>query len=120
MVTEVQWNRPNALDRKKVCSCLAAEYNRTAIMASRGSLGYYMQVLSGAGFSVHEGNGEVWRTALEGARPFVGWVMVKQVRKAATSSRRLHATIRIYLRGFHVRAKEAAWPCTDGQRRPGV
>ncbi len=46
MVTEVQWDRPNALDRKKVSSCLATEYNRTAIMASRGSLGYYMQVFS--------------------------------------------------------------------------
>jgi hypothetical protein len=52
------------------------------IMASMGSLGHYMQETSRAGFALrdylHEGNGDIWLAALEGPRPFAGWVMIEE------------------------------------------
>jgi hypothetical protein len=51
-------------------------------MASMGSLGHYMHELSEVGLDVrdflHEGNGDIWLAALEGARPFVGWVLIEE------------------------------------------
>ena len=51
-------------------------------MASMGSLGHYMQDLSGAGFSLrdflHEGNGDIWLNALDSPRPFVGWMLIEE------------------------------------------
>jgi hypothetical protein len=82
MAVEAQWDAPNAAGRRHVTACLEAEYDGTTIMASMGSLGHYMQELSGSGFSVrdflHEGNGDIWLAALNRARPFAGWVMVEE------------------------------------------
>src|SRR5262249_220408 len=52
------------------------------MMANMGSLGHYMQEMSRDGFSVrdflHEGNGDIWLAALDGPRPFVGWVLIEE------------------------------------------
>ena len=51
-------------------------------MASMGSLGHYMQEASRAGFAIrdflHEGNGDIWLAALNGPRPFVGWLLLEE------------------------------------------
>ena len=62
--------------------CLRAGYDGASIMASMGSLGHYMQELSHSGFSVrdflHEGNGDIWLAALNGPRPFAGWMLIEE------------------------------------------
>ncbi len=83
MVVEAQWDRPNIAARDAaVTTCLVRGYDRTSIMASMGSLGHYMQDLSRAGFSLadflHEGNGDIWLSALQGARPYAGWVLIEE------------------------------------------
>ena len=82
MVVEAQWEQPNAPLRKTVTCYLRANYDGTTIMASMGSLGHYMQEASRDGFAVrdflHEGNGDLWLAALDGPRPFVGWVMIEE------------------------------------------
>jgi 4-amino-4-deoxy-L-arabinose transferase-like glycosyltransferase len=82
MVVEAQWDLPNAESRRKVTACLEAGYDGTSIMASMDSLGHYMQELSRAGFHVsdflHEGNGDIWLSAIERARPFAGWVLIDE------------------------------------------
>ena len=51
-------------------------------MASMGSLGHYMQELSRRGFALrdflHEGNGDIWLAALDGPRPFAGWMLIEE------------------------------------------
>jgi hypothetical protein len=82
MLREAQWDRPNASERQRVTDCLRRDYNGDTIMASMGSLGHYMQEASRDGFSVrdflHEGNGDIWLAALDGPRPFVGWVLIEE------------------------------------------
>jgi hypothetical protein len=55
---------------------LRSQYRGETVMASMGSLGHYMHDLSAVGLSLrdflHEGNGDIWLAALEGARPFAG------------------------------------------------
>ena len=82
MVVEAQWDRPNAPVRQTVTDCLRAGYRGDTIMASMGSLGHYMQEASHDGFAIrdflHEGNGDLWLAALDGPRPFVGWVLIEE------------------------------------------
>jgi len=82
MVVEAQWEQPNAPVRKRVTAYLRANYDGDTIMASMGSLGHYMQEASRDGFAVrdflHEGNGDLWLAALDGPRPFVGWVLIEE------------------------------------------
>ena len=82
MVVEAQWDRPNVAVRETVTDCLRARYAGDTIMASMGSLGHYMQELSRAGLRIrdflHEGNGDIWLAALEGARPYAGWVLIEE------------------------------------------
>jgi hypothetical protein len=82
MVTEAQWDRPNAAARTVVTSCLKEGYQGDSIMASMGSLGHYMQDLSKAGFEIrdflHEGNGDIWLNALNSPRPFAGWLLIEE------------------------------------------
>jgi hypothetical protein len=82
MVLEAQWDRPNRAVRGQVADCLAAGYAGEAVMASMGSLGHYMQELSGRGFRLrdflHEGNGDVWLMALIDPRPFAGWMLIEE------------------------------------------
>ena len=82
MVVEAQWEQPNAPVRRTVTDCLRAGYAGDTIMASMGSLGHYMQEAARDGFAVrdflHEGNGDLWLAALDGPRPFVGWVLIEE------------------------------------------
>jgi hypothetical protein len=82
MVIEAQWDRPNAPARQAVTDCLRAGYRGDTIMASMGSLGHYMQEASHDGFAIrdflHEGNGDLWLAALDGPRPFAGWVLIEE------------------------------------------
>jgi hypothetical protein len=82
MVVEAQWDRPNVAVREQVTDCLRARFSGDTIMASMGSLGHYMQELSGAGLRIrdflHEGNGDIWLAALEGARPYAGWILIEE------------------------------------------
>jgi hypothetical protein len=82
MVLEAQWDAPNAAGRRPVGEYLRQHYRGETIMASMGSLGHYMQALSGEGFALrdflHEGNGDIWLRALEGPRPFVGWILIEE------------------------------------------
>ena len=82
MVIEAQWEQPNAPLRREVTRHLRSNYDGTAIMASMGSLGHYMQEASHDGFAIrdflHEGNGDLWLAALDGPRPFVGWVLIEE------------------------------------------
>jgi hypothetical protein len=82
MVAEAQWDRPNVPVRRTVGRCLAEAYRGETIMASMGSLGHYMQELSPEGFSLrdflHEGNGDIWLAALNGPRPYAGWLLIEE------------------------------------------
>ncbi len=82
MTAEAQWDLPNAAARHQVTACLDREYDGTTIMASMGSLGHYMQELSRSRLAIsdflHEGNGDLWLSAIVRARPFAGWVLVEE------------------------------------------
>jgi hypothetical protein len=82
MVAEAQWDRPNVAARARVGACLAEAYHGETIMASMGSLGHYMQELSRRGFRLrdflHEGNGDIWLAALNGPRPYAGWLLIEE------------------------------------------
>ena len=83
MIAEARWDRPNIIERDaSVTPCLARDYDGTSIMASMGSLGHYMQDLSRAGFDLrdflHEGNGDIWLSALQHPAPFAGWMLIEE------------------------------------------
>jgi hypothetical protein len=82
MVIEAQWDRPNGPVRQRVTDCLVEGRDGEKVMASMGSLGHYMQETARAGFAVrdylHEGNGDIWLAALEGPRPFAGWMLIEE------------------------------------------
>jgi hypothetical protein len=82
MAIEAQWDRPNRPVRQRVTDCLVRERDGEKIMASMGSLGHYMQETAASGFALrdylHEGNGDIWLAALEGPRPFAGWVLIEE------------------------------------------
>jgi len=82
MVVEAQWDRPNAPVRAQVTACLGRPERGVKIMASMGSLGHYMQEASRAGFGIrdflHEGNGDLWLTAVDGPYPFAQWILIEE------------------------------------------
>jgi hypothetical protein len=82
MVVEAQWDRPNVPVRAQVTACIGPPQRGMKIMASMGSLGHYMQEASSAGFSIrdflHEGNGDLWLTALDGPYPFAQWILIEE------------------------------------------
>lgn len=83
MLVEAQWDRPFSVARRTVSACLARGYRGDKILASMGSLAHYMQELSWDGFRiadfVHEGNGAIWRAAMEsGPAPHAGWMLVEE------------------------------------------
>jgi hypothetical protein len=82
MVTEAQRERPSSDARRAVTAALVAQWDGTPIMASMGSLGHYMQQMSGQGFAIkdflHEGNGDIWTTALWGPGRFVKWILIEE------------------------------------------
>ena len=82
MIVEAQWDRPNAPLRAQVTACLGHPERGVKIMASMGSLGHYMQEASRAGFAIrdflHEGNGDLWLTAVDGPYPFAQWILIEE------------------------------------------
>ena len=82
MIVEAQWDRPNAPVRAQVTACLGHPERGVKIMASMGSLGHYMQEASRVGFGIgdflHEGNGDLWRTAVDGPYPFAQWILIEE------------------------------------------
>ena len=82
MVLEAQWDVPNVRAREAVTDCLRSKYDGDTIMASMGSLGHYMQEASRRGFVLrnflHEGNGDIWLAALDGPRPYAGWLLIEE------------------------------------------
>jgi hypothetical protein len=82
MVVEAQWDRPNVPARASITACLGRPRAGGKIMASMGSLGHYMQETSLAGFELrdflHEGNGDIWLSAIETPRPFARWVLIEE------------------------------------------
>jgi hypothetical protein len=82
MVTEAQRERPDSDARRAVTAALVEHWDGTPIMASMGSLGHYMQQLSAQGFAIrdflHEGNGDIWTTAMWGPGRFVKWVLIEE------------------------------------------
>jgi len=82
MVTEAQWDRPNAPLRAQVTACIAQPLGGDKIMASMGSLGHYMQEASRSGLAIrdflHEGNGDIWLAALDQPRPYAAWMLIEE------------------------------------------
>ncbi len=104
MVVEAQWDRPNAAMRRSVTECLRSHYAGETIMVSMGSLGHYLQELGQAGFALrdflHEGNGDIWLNALDGARPYVGWVLIDEHAEGGDMLARRSRVDPAFLRGF--------------------
>ena len=82
MVVEAQWDRPNRPARAAVTACLGAPGRGAKIMASMGSLGHYMQETAADGYAIHdflhEGNGDIWLTALVNPRLFADWMLIEE------------------------------------------
>ena len=82
MVVEAQWDRVNVEPRREVTRCLQSRRRNEPIMASMGSLGHYMQETSHDRLNVrdflHEGNGDIWLTALDDPLPYVRWIMMEE------------------------------------------
>ena len=74
--SEAQWDVPNIAARRSGHRVPERPVRGETVMASMGSLGHYMQESRVAGFALrdflHEGNGDIWLTALETPRPFAG------------------------------------------------
>ncbi len=82
MVVEAQWDGPNRPVRAAVTSCLGLPGRGEKIMASMGSLGHYMQETAADGYAIrdflHEGNGDLWLTALVDPRLVADWVLIEE------------------------------------------
>jgi hypothetical protein len=104
MVLEAQWDVPNFAARQAVTDCLRASYDGEAIMASMGSLGHYMQETAHSGFAVrnflHEGNGDIWLAALEGPRPYAGWLMIEEKAEGGDMLARIARANPAFLDGY--------------------
>ena len=83
VVAESQRDARNMVERRAVTNYLVEHHDGRPIMMSMGSLAHYMHDLSLVGFDVHdflhEGNGEVWTSAmLYGPRAYVTWVAIEE------------------------------------------
>jgi len=83
MVLEAQWDRANQAGRSRVAAHLRDHWDGEPVLASMGSLAHFMQELSRDGFRIrdflHEGNGDLWVSALEHPDPHVTWILVEEV-----------------------------------------
>jgi hypothetical protein len=104
MVLEAQWDVPNVPAREAVTRCLRASYDGESIMASMGSLGHYMQEAAHSGFAVrnflHEGNGDIWLAALDGPRPYAGWLMIEEKAEGGDMLARIARANPAFLDGY--------------------
>jgi hypothetical protein len=111
MVVEAQWDRPNIVARDRVSAYLRSNYHGETVMVSMGSLGHYMQDLSRSGFNIrdflHEGNGDIWLDALQGPRPFAGWMLIEEQAEGGDMLAKLARENPAFLNGFS-RVSEAA------------
>jgi hypothetical protein len=82
VVIESQREQPNFEGRKAVTAFLVSHWDGQPIMMSMGSLGHYMHDLSRAGFGIkdflHEGNGEIWKYAVQHPQPVVEWMAIEE------------------------------------------
>jgi len=82
VVVESQREAPNFAGRRAVTAYLEAHWDGQPIMMSMGSLGHYMHDLSLSGFGIkdflHEGNGEIWKYAVQQPQPIVEWIVIEQ------------------------------------------
>ena len=104
MVTEAQWDRPNAPLRARVTACIAQPLGGDKIMASMGSLGHYMQEASRSGLAIrdflHEGNGDIWLAALVQPRPFAAWILIEEKAEGGDMLARLSREKPEFLSGY--------------------
>jgi hypothetical protein len=104
MVREAQWELPFSDARRVVTTALAVQWDGTPIMASMGSLGHYMQQMSAEGFSLkdflHEGNGDLWNSALVTPRPYVKWILIEESAEGGDVLAQLARTNPSFLEGF--------------------
>jgi hypothetical protein len=104
MIVEAQWDRPNAPVRAQVTACLGHPEPGVKIMASMGSLGHYMQEASRAGFAIrdflHEGNGDLWLTAVDGPYPFAQWILIEEKAEGGDALARLARERPHFLDGY--------------------
>ena len=104
MVTEAQWDRPNAPLRAQVTACIAQPLDGAKIMASMGSLGHYMQEAARSGFAIadflHEGNGDIWLAALVHPRPFAAWMLIEEKAEGGDMLARLSRQRPEFLEGY--------------------
>jgi hypothetical protein len=104
MVTEAQWERPFSDARRAVTTALLAQWDGTPIMASMGSLGHYMQQLSEHGVALkdflHEGNGDIWTSALQKPGLFVTWILIEETAEGGDALAMQQRMNPSFLRGF--------------------
>jgi hypothetical protein len=104
MVTEAQREHPTSNARRAVTASLVEHWDGTPIMASMGSLGHYMQQLSAHGFAIrdflHEGNGDIWTTAMWGPGRFVKWILIEQAAEGGDALARQMRVNPSFLEGF--------------------
>jgi hypothetical protein len=104
MVLEAQWDVPNVPAREAVTRCLRVSYDGETIMASMGSLGHYMQEAANSGFAVrdflHEGNGDIWLAALDGPRPYAGWLLIEEKAEGGDMLARIARANPAFLDGY--------------------
>jgi hypothetical protein len=105
VIAESQRDAANAVGRRTVTAYLVAHRDGQPIMMSMGSLAHYMHDLSREGFDVHdflhEGNGEVWKAAIEfGPRAYVRWVAIEERAEGGDAVYQRSRQLRTFLDGF--------------------
>jgi hypothetical protein len=130
MVREAQWERPYSDARRVVTAALAERWDGSAVMASMGSLGHYMQQMSHAGFNLrdflHEGNGTMWRSAEQHPARYVRWMLIEEsaeggdvlAQRARTSPDFLSGFTRIAEGGGVALYERTSRPRTESGNRP--
>ena len=118
MVREAQWETPYRLARRDVTAALVEVYDGGPILASLGSLGHYAQEASIAGFNVadflHEGNGDLWTSALQSPRRHVRWILIEeQAEGGDLLAQRARARSTNSSRSSGEWPKAAGWRCID-------
>jgi hypothetical protein len=83
VITESLRDAGSSSGRQTITAYLRQHWDHQPIMMSMGSLAHYMQDLSAYGFDVrdflHEGDGEIWRAAMEHPQPFVEWIAIDEI-----------------------------------------
>ena len=104
MVLEAQWDLPNSHGRAAVTRCLAERRPGESILASMGSLAHYMQELSSSGLRIadfiHEGNGDIWASALRQPTRYAGWVLIEERAEGGDVLASLRRRTPAFLAGF--------------------